>query len=45
MKNCVAVVERIVIFQEEYHAASITRLFISCLFKDILSDAVKMGLG
>jgi hypothetical protein len=45
MKNCVAVVERIVILQEKYHAASIILLFISCLFKDILSNAVKMGLG
>jgi len=38
-------VERIVILQEKYHAASIMLLLISCLFKDILSNAGKMGLS
>ena len=44
-KNCVQVVERIVILQEKYHAASIVLLFISSLYKDILSNAGKMGLS
>jgi len=38
-------VERIAFLQEKYHAASIMLLFISCLFKDILLNADKMGLS
>jgi len=38
-------VERIVILQEKYHAASIVMLFISCLFNDFFSNAGKMGLS
>jgi len=44
-KNVLPVVERIVILQEKYHAASIMLLFTSCLFKDILSNAGKMSLS
>lgn len=44
-KKCVQFVERIAFLQEKYHAASIMLLFISCLFKDILLNADKMGLS
>ena len=37
--------EQIVIFQEKNHATSIMLLFTSCLFKDILSNAGKIGVG
>lgn len=37
--------ERIVILQEKYLAASVMLLFISSLFKDILPNAGKMGLS
>ena len=44
-KKCLQFVERIVILQEKYHAASIMLLFTFCLFNDILSNAGKMGLS